>query len=271
MPVPETPRSSDWFISARRRDLPEGILDRHPLPGATAAQLREALGPSYGEEDPDPAHSYPVRTHEQAARFERLLGTPVDIDSYDYFLDGAVTSNGHQEAPPLDASQVSWELLVFGKDEENAIAFEYELPRAPDAETRALLGAPVDETGYRTRWHIDRLEVANRLAPLLTAPLDLTPPYEYFLEYWDSSKTQPMVLAYSKAPQDEPRDAVALHPLHDLTKGELRSILGLQATAPMTGRHRVQTGAQAAALSRILGQPLELSTHDYFVDYYFPH
>jgi len=270
MPVPETQRNSDWIISARRRELPEGLVGRHRLPGASTEQFREALGPPYGEEEPEPAHSYPIQTHEQAARFERLLGMPLDIDAYDYFLEGSITPDEHQEAPPLDASRICWEVLVFRKDEEEAIALEYELPRAPDEETRALLGAPVDELSYRTRWRIDRPEVANRLAPLLTAPLDLTLPYDYFLEYWDSSKTQPMLLAYSKNPQDEPRDAVALHPLHDVTKEELRSILGLQESAPMTSRHHVQTEAHAAALSRILAQPIDLSTHDYFVDYYFP-
>jgi hypothetical protein len=38
----------------------------------------------------------------------------------------------------------------------------------------------------------------------------------------------------------------------------------------MTGWYPVRTEAQAAALSRFLDEPLDLTTYDYAVDYYQP-
>lgn len=49
-----------------------------------------------------------------------------------------------------------------------------------------------------------------------------------------------------------------------------RPFLGLREDAPLTGRHEIQTEAQAAMLSPFLDQPLDLAAYDYIVDYYFP-
>ncbi|HZI03936.1 MAG TPA: hypothetical protein VEZ71_07945, partial [Archangium sp.] len=210
------------------------------------------------ENEPDLSHSYPIQTDEQAARFERLLGTPLQLDTHAYFLEG------HAERPP-----VRWEVLVFRNDEDDGLVFEYELPLAPDAQTRALLGPPVDDLGYHVRWRITRAEVADGLAPYLRFPLDLTAPYDYSLEYWDARRTVPSVLAYSKPAQEHPRDVVASYALHGATKERLRSILGLGEDDPMAGWYPIETEAQAAMLSPLLGQALDLTAYDYTVDYYF--
>jgi hypothetical protein len=63
---------------------------------------------------------------------------------------------------------------------------------------------------------------------------------------------------------------VSQYPLHDATKEQLRSILGLRVDDPMTGWYPVRTEAQAAALSRFLDTPLDLAAYDHAVDYYQP-
>jgi hypothetical protein len=265
-----SPPGSDWIISARRKDLPEGLVARHALPETSADQLREALGPPHDENEPDLSHSHPIQTGEQAARFERLSGIPLQLDTYDYFLEG------HAETrTPLDDSSpgsppVRWEILVFRKDEEDNLIFEYELPRAPDARTRALLGPPMDDLGYHLRWRITHPDVADRLAPYLRSPLELSAPYDYTLAYWDAQRTRPSVLAYSKTSQAHPRDPVARYELHGATKERLRPILGLGEDNPMAGWYPIETEAQAALLAPYLAQPLDLTAYDYSVDYYFP-
>jgi hypothetical protein len=250
---------SDWIISARRKDLPASLVARRALPEASAAQLREALGLPDDENEPDLLHSYPIQTGAQAARFERLLGIPLQLDTYAYFLEGHADTR-----TPL------WEVLVFRKDEEDDLVFQYELPLAPDAQARALLGPSVDDLGYHVRWRITHPEVADRLAPCLRFPLDLTAPYDYSLEYWDARRTRPCVLAYSKTAEDHPRDVVAIYELHSATKERLRRILGLGEDNPMVGWYPIVTEAQAAMLSPLLGQALDLTAYDYTVDYYFP-
>jgi hypothetical protein len=261
---------SDWIISARRKDLPEALVARHVLPETSAAQLRDALGLPDDENEPDLLHSYPIQTGEQAVRFERLLGIPLHLDTHDYFLEGHADTRTPLAESSSDSPSVCWAVLVFRKDEEDKPVFEYELPLAPDAQTRAFLGLPVEDLGYHVRWRITRPEVADRLAPCLRFPLDLTAPCDYSLGYWDARRTRPCVLAYSKPAEEYPRDVVAIHELHGATKERLRSILGLGEDDPMAGWYPIETEAQAAMLSPLLGQSLDLTAYDYTVDYYFP-
>ncbi|MFY0525247.1 DUF7683 domain-containing protein [Archangium gephyra] len=263
------PTGSDWIISARRKDLPESLVARHALPDASAAQLRDALGLPDDENEPDLLHSYPIQTGEQAVRFERLLGMPLQLDTYDYFLEGEVNTR----TPLADSSPgrqpARWEILVFRKDEDDLV-FEYQLPLVPDAQTRALLGPPVEDVGHHVRWRITQPEVADRLAPYLRFPLDLTAPYDYSLDHWEAQRTRPCVLAYVKPVQAHPQELVAAYELHGATKERLRRILGLGEDNPMAGWYLIETEAQAAMLSPFLDQRLDLTAYDYTVQFYFP-
>ncbi len=265
-----SPPGSDWIISARRKDLPERLVARHALPDISAAQLREALGLPDEVNEPDLSHSHPIQTDESSARFARLLGVPLQLDTHAYFLEGHADTHTPLEEPSPGRQSARWEVLVFRKDEEDELVFEYELPLAPDAQTRALLGPPVDDQGYHTRWRISRPEVAARLAPYLRSPLDLSVPYDYSLEHWEAQRTRPCVLAYVKPVQAQPQELVATHELHGATKEQLRRILGLDEDNPMAGWYLIESEAQASMLSPFLDQPLELTAYDYTVDYYFP-
>jgi hypothetical protein len=261
---------SNWTISARKEDPEQGLVASHALSGVNPDQLRDALGYPYEEDDPDLIHSYPIVTDEQAGRFEKLLGMPLQLDVYDYFLDGYADTRPPLQENPSGRIPVRWEVLVFRKDDDNSI-FEYELSRPLDEETRASLGPPLDDQGYYVDWLINDPAMASRVNPFLRAPLDLSAPYRYLLTYWDPQRTHPAILAFSKDPEDDPRIIQARYPLRDVTKEVLRSIFGLHEDAPLTGRYALQTEAQAAMLSPFLGQPLDMTAYNYTVDYYSPH
>jgi hypothetical protein len=259
----ETPETH-WILSAFEQQSGEELVAEHALEAVSVEQLRAALGLPKEEEDPELLAVHPIQTEAQAERLGRLLGVELRLDVHDCFLEAVAPESAFPHEP-----RVQRKVTVFQKGPASEPVFEYELPRAPEAALRASLGPPTDDLGFHARWPIETQELADRLAPLLRAPLAL-PAYRYFLEYWDPRRTRPMVLAYAREQPAEARRPLALHPLHGVTKAQLRTLLGLAPDNPLAGLYPVRTDAQATALSRFLEQPLDLAARDYVVNYYAP-
>ncbi|ADO68234.1 DUF7683 domain-containing protein [Stigmatella aurantiaca] len=265
----ETPETH-WIISAFENESSERLIAEHELLNVSVKRLRAALDIPLDKEDPELLYVYPIQTQTQAARFSELLGVPLHLQTHDYFLDSSAVEGTASGSVPPRQPPVRRKVTVFQKGPATTPVFEYELPREPDSVLRASLGHPIDDLGFHIRWRIETQELAAKLAPLLHAPIDLSEPRKYFIEYWDPRKTRPMVLALPKEPSSGNRSAISQHELHGATKQQLRIILGLSQDNPLAGLYPVKSKAQAKALEPFLDQPLDLSLHDYAVNYYVP-
>jgi hypothetical protein len=261
----ETPETH-WALMAFEQESGGTQLAEYELPEVSVEKLRAALGLPADQEDPKLLYVYPINTQEQAARFSSLLGRNLRLSTYDYFLEAFATKKPASGRKP----RVQRKVTVFQKDPVAATpVFEHELLQEPDAALRSRLGHPVDDLGYHRRWSIDG-ELAAGFTSLLSTPLKLAGPLKYFIEYWDPRKTRPMALAYLKGTDSKHPPVIARFPFHGATKPELRRILGLGPDNPLAGVYTVSTEKQAAGLRPFLEQPLDLSAHDYAVNYYFP-
>jgi hypothetical protein len=256
----ETPETH-WILLAFEHGAHGEQLAEHALPDVSVQQLRAALELRLDPEDPELLYVYPLQTQAQADRLGALVGVKLELHAYDYFLDASASGSG----PHLQRK-----VTAFRKDSPAAPIFEQELLREPDAALQARLGRPVDDLGFHRRWRIDSEALAAAFAPLLRAPLESTGERNFFIEHWNPHQTQPTVLAFPKGEASTPRTASALLPLHGATKAALRPLLGLASDHPLGGLYTVNTERQATGLRPFLNQPLDLSAHDYAVNYYFP-
>jgi hypothetical protein len=136
---------SNWIISAYEQAQDGVHLPEYTLPEVPAEQLRQALGLPYDEEDPELFYVYPIQTREQATRFEYLLGVPLDLDAYDWFLDCHGEDESTSEKGTAEKPRLQRQVYAAPKGPEEKPLFEYELSGAPDERLRALLGPPSDE------------------------------------------------------------------------------------------------------------------------------
>ncbi|WP_075009126.1 DUF7683 domain-containing protein [Stigmatella aurantiaca] len=257
MDAPET----HWILSAFERESHGAQVTELELPDVSVQQLRAALELPLDPEDPELLYVYPLQTQSQADGLGALVGVTLKLNAHEYFLE-ASASDG--------SPRVQRKVTVFQKGPAATPVFEHELLQEPDAALQASLGRPVDDLGFHRRWRIESEALAAALTPLLRSPPDFTGARDCFIEHWDPLKTQPVVLAFPRGEAPTHRTASDVHPLHGATKAALRPLLGLAQDHPLAGLYPVDSEKQAAGLRPFLAQPLDLSAHDYAVNYYFP-
>lgn len=255
------PPETHWILSAFERESHGEQVAEHELPDVSVQQLRAALEFPLDPEDPELLYVYPLQTQSQADALGALAGVTLELHAHDHFLEASASGS---------SPRVQRKVTVFQKGSAATPVFEHELLQEPDAALQASLGPPLDELRFHRRWRIGSEARAAAFAPLLRAPPEFIETRDYFLEHWDARKTQPMVLAFPKGKAFPHQTASALYPLHGATKAVLRPLLGLAQDHPLAGLYRVGSEEQAAGLRPFLDQPLDLSAHDFAVNYYFP-